>query len=148
MDSSSSSNQVSHLVFETLEELRLVVSYQTTTDPTDAEWDDWISAANAFRDKGTQFRLLAVTEGGHPNKSQVDRLRSAATGHEPLTAIVSPSASIRFVASLMLLFNRSIRCFSPAQFHRALAHLDLALADGAAIEAAIGRLRRRLGLPA
>lgn len=138
----------SNLVFEIPEGLSLVVSYQNATNPTDSEWDGWIAAVDALRAEASRFRLLAITEGGHPSRSQVERLQAAAARSRPLTAIVSPSASLRFVASTLLLFNPSIRCFSPAQFHRAFEHIGLGLTeDGAVVEAAVGRLRQRLVTP-
>lgn len=143
----------SNLVFETLEDLRLVVSYQTTANPTDAEWDAWLTATTALWKKTSEFRLLVVTEGGHPNKSQVERVgetkrQQERTGarklSEPRTAIISGSGVLRFIASIMMFLNPRIRCYSPSQRDEAYAHIGLTPAQRGVAERAVERLRAKL----
>ena len=137
---------MSNLVFEALSSLRLLVSYQTTYSPSDPEWDAWIDAAQALHAayalpaNGNAIRLLVASEGGHPNGSQIERLRARKRSN-PLTSIVSPSVTLRFVASAMTFLNPAIRCFTPTQLDRAYAHLGLTPVDGRFADAALSRLR-------
>ncbi len=137
----------SSLVFETLWDLRLLVSYQGPADPTDAEWSNWIVAADALWKKAPEFRLLVVTEGGHPTRQQLDRLRSAKRS-EPLTVIISSSTLLYFVASIVALFNPHVDCFSPAHRDRAYSRIGLAPEERPAVDATISRLRQKLEEPA
>jgi hypothetical protein len=137
----------SNLVFETLSELRLLISYQGVADPTDAEWSKWIAAADALWKEGPAFRLLIVTEGGHPTKQQLDRVRIAKRS-EPLTVIISSSTLIHFVASVVALFNPHVHCFSFEQRNRAYSRIGLAPNECTAVDAAISRLRHKLEAPA
>ena len=137
----------SNLVFETIWDLRLLVSYQGATDPTDAEWSDWIVAVDALWKKAPEFRLLVVTDGGHPTRQQLDRLRSAKRS-EPLTVIISSSALLHFIASIVALFNPHIDCFSPANRDRAYSRIGLAPDERTKVDAAISRLRQKLEEPA
>jgi hypothetical protein len=144
-----------NLLFETLEDLRLVVSYQTPVNPTDAEWDAWLAATGEIARKATEFRLLVVTEGGRPNKSQTERLAAVKREmernggkkmSEPLTAIITSSAALRFVVSVMMFMNPAIRCFSPAERDRAYAHIALTRVEGTSVDAALERLRASVAL--
>jgi hypothetical protein len=148
MDGSSN-----NLVFETLEQVRLLVIYQTAKSPTDAEWDAWLHAAAALQTKIGEFRLLVFSEGGHPSRKQIARVelvkrRMERTGgkkrSEPNTAVVSPSVPMRFVVSAMNLFNPKIRCYSPLDLQDAYEHLGLTPAESSVAEAALGQLRARI----
>jgi hypothetical protein len=137
----------SNLVFETLDEYHLLLSYQTTTNPTDAEWDAWMAAADALKKAYSDFRLLVFTDGGCPNKRQLDRLTSTRKGM-PRAAIVASSAALRFAASLVTFFNPKIRCFPPTQLERALVHIGLpGNVAATTVEFAVGSLRRATEAP-
>lgn len=142
-----------NLVFETLEGLRLLVSYQNAQPPTDVEWDAWLAATDALWEKGSQFRMLVVSEGGHPSKAQIARVETTKRQQEriggkersePVTAILSSSVAMRFVVSGVTLFNPRIRCYPLAARNAAYMHLSLSAAEASAAEAAIERLRMRL----
>ena len=142
------------MVFETLEELRLLVSCEPASNPSDPEWDAWLAAARALHAKTHTFRLLVVSEGGHPNRRQIERLAAmkhqmerltGKGGAEPLTSIVSSSAAQRFVTSAMTFLNPAIRCFSPEHRGKAYAHLGLTPVEAKLAQAAVERLRGILG---
>jgi len=132
------------LVFETLVEARLLVSCQTKFNPSDAEWDRWLSAVRHLEYQVTTLRLLVVTAGGHPTKPQVERMR-AANKKNPTTAIVSPSLALRFMGSALTFVNPTIRCFAPTSLDAAFDHLGLLPADREQARAAMQRLQRDLG---
>lgn len=135
-----------HLVFEELQSVGLVVSYQTVDDPTDAEWERWLDAADSLLEKVGHMRLLVVTDGGRPNGKQIERLRVRKRGN-PLTSIVSPSMTLRFVVSAVGLLNPAVRCFTPDQRTGAYAHLGLTPIEQRFVEAALARLRGQVGGP-
>lgn len=132
------------LVFETVVEARLVVSCQTKFNPSDAEWDRWLSAVRHVEHRVHSLRLLVVTAGGHPTKPQVERMR-AANKKNPPTAIVSDSLALRFLGSALTFVNPTIRCFAPANLDAAFEHLGLLPSERQQAHAAMQHLQSELG---
>lgn len=131
------------LVFEGMSEYRVLVSCQTRFNPSDLEWDRWLTAAAELDRACGDFRILVVTAGGHPTKNQVERLK-AANRKNPKTAIVSPSLALRFMGGALTFVNPTIRCFAPAEMDRALDHLGMARPERAPVLAAVERLESKL----
>lgn len=131
------------LVFEVVREARLVVSSQSKFNPSDDEWARWMAATSNLENEMREIRLLVVTEGGHPTKAQLDRLR-AVNKKNPPTAIVSSSRALRFFASALTFINPTIRCFSPTELDGAFEHIGLSPADRARATEAIERLEHEL----
>lgn len=132
------------LVFEVLIEERLVVSCQTRFNPSDAEWDSWLDAVAALVQRVGTVTLLVVTEGGHPTRTQTERLRARNTSH-PLTAVVSSSTGMRFFISALSFVNPTIRYFSLVELDRAFEHVGLSPPSYERVRTSIEELRRRLG---
>ena len=132
-----------NLVYQVLADTRLVISCQNKSFPTDAEWDSWLAATTNLQYQTNEFRLLVVTEGGHPTKAQLERLR-AVNRTNPPTAIVSPSLAYRFMAAALTFINPTIRCYSPAEREQAFDHIGLAHAERDRANAVIASLRRQL----
>jgi hypothetical protein len=135
----------SDLVFETVADARLVVSCQTKFNPSDPEWDRWLMAVGNLEHQVPSLRLLVMTEGGHPTKQQLERLR-AANKKNPPTAIVSSSLALRFMGAALTFVNPTIRCFPPAQLEKAFEHLGLAPLERQHARATVERLQRALGI--
>jgi len=131
-------------VFEVLAEARLIVSCQTRFNPSDLEWDRWMTAASVLARQVGDFRLLVVTDGGHPTRAQLERLKQLKDQKEPATAIVSSSVALRFMGAALTFVNSTIRCFAPAQLDQAFEHIRLAPADRSLARASIERLRREM----
>ena len=134
-----------HLVFEALLELRVLVSCQTQFNPSDLEWDSWLNAAINLDRRAGQFRLLVVSDGGHPTKSQVERMK-ATNRKNPPTAIVSPSLALRFMGAALTFVNPTIRCFPPSDFEGAFDHIGLGGLERGPVLAAVARLQATLGV--
>lgn len=132
------------LVFEANVEARLVVSCQSKFNPSDAEWDRWMMAVGNLEHQVQSLRLLVVTEGGHPTKQQLERLR-AVNKKNPPTAIVSSSMALRFMGAALSFVNPTIRCFAPGQLEKAFDHLGLLPMDRQQARLAMERLQRELG---
>jgi hypothetical protein len=133
------------LVFEVLDETRLIVSCQGRFNPSDDEWDRWLAAATSLERRVGAFRLLVATEGGHPTKSQLDRLR-ATKKSDPPTVVVSASLALRFVGSALTFVNPTIRFFAPADLDAAFDHLELMPADRESTRLTMERLKLQLGV--
>ena len=131
-------------MFEVLAEARLIVSCQTRFNPSDLEWDRWMTAASVLARQVGDFRLLVVTDGGHPTRAQLERLKQLKDQKEPATAIVSSSVALRFMGAALTFVNSTIRCFAPAQLDQAFEHIRLAPADRSLARASIERLRREM----
>jgi hypothetical protein len=135
----------SDLVFESIGAARLVVSAQTKFNPSDTEWDRWMVAVGSLEHQVQAVRLLVVTEGGHPTKQQLDRLR-AANKKNPPTAIVSDSLALRVMGSALSFVNPAIRSFTATQVEKAFDHLGLGAEERQRARAAMKRLERELGI--
>ena len=134
-----------NLVYEVLPQARLIISCQNKHFPTDTEWDSWISAGKDLELQTQDFRLLVVSEGGHPTKPQLDRLRAVNRSNPP-TAIISASMAYRFMAAALTFINPKVRCYSPAEREKAFEHIGLSRADGERANAVIGNLRQQLAV--
>jgi hypothetical protein len=133
----------SDLVFEVIREARLVVSCQTKFNPSDSEWDVWLSAASDVERQHGRLKLLVVTEGGHPTKAQLERLKAVNKSNPP-TAIVSNSLALRFLGTALTFINPTIRCFSPAQLDEAFQHIGLLPDEQPLARASMQALKRKL----
>lgn len=132
-----------NLVHETISGLSLVISCQGKDFPTDREWDAWLAAVERLQYQVKEVRLLALTDGGHPTKNQMERLR-VKNRTNPLTALVSPSYAYRFMASALSFINPAIRCFSPADIQEAFEHIGLARDERERVLQTIERLQGQL----
>jgi hypothetical protein len=141
---------VKNLLFETLTPLRLLVTYHTAAAPSDVEWQAWHDATEVLWKNTPDFLLLVVSDGGHPARKQVARLKEGKrrlerlggkARSEPLTAIVSCSVAMRFVVSTVSLFNPKIRCYASTEQQLAYRHLGLTPSDAMLASAAVERLR-------
>jgi hypothetical protein len=137
---------VSNLEFEYLAELRLMVSYQGATNASDSAWDAYLTELRQAFQSGGLSRSLVVTEGAFPTRCQQSRMTSVVGGRAPRVAVISSSARLRFVVSMLALLNKNVDCFDPKQGKAAFSHLDLSPSQQALAEATIERLRRRMTL--
>ena len=122
----------------------MIVSCQTRFNPSDLEWDRWMTAASVLARQVGDFRLLVVTDGGHPTRAQLERLKRLKDRKEPPTAIVSASVALRFMGAALTFVNSTIRCFAPTQLDDAFEHIRLAPADRSLARASVERLRREM----
>lgn len=131
---------VPKLVFEIVADLRLAVMCQGTENPTDAEWDAYLDALGPLLALAEGYRVLVVTEGGHPLRNQHGRLRERMAGAKPLVAVLTAAAGVRFVASVLALVNSNLRCYAPDQRDAALASLGLRENEVVVVDALVKRL--------
>lgn len=141
------SGSTANLVFRLMPEARVIISRQNRNNPTDEEWDRWFYAAEALHSDARGFRLLVYTEGGHPSRAQLERIR-AANRADPVTAIVSPSLTLRTFGSALTFLNPRIRCFAPSRMVSACKHLGLDVGFACRANAVIVALQRQMTIAA
>lgn len=127
--------------FEALEDLELLVAYQGRESPRDVEWDAYLQVLERQHRVSSRYRYLTISEGGHPSSAQQARVRAVTHGRTPPVAVVSSSIAIRFVTSLLALFNHRVQCFGPEQMERAFEHIGIARSDQARVRACIAKLK-------
>jgi hypothetical protein len=131
--------------FEFLPALHLMILVQLESSPRDAEWDAYL-AAIAEPLRRNLLRSVVITDGAAPTPAQQGRMQALMKGQLVRVAVVSPSAGVRFVVSVLALLNRGIKSYSPRDYDGAFAHVRLAAAECPVVTAAIDRVRRRLFL--
>lgn len=134
--------------FEVNQTLELLVSYQGSRNPSDAEWREYVEVLARLHRTPTNYRYFTISEGGHPSSAQQAKVKAAVNGRTPAVAIVSSSIAIRFVGSVLALVNPKVQCFRPDQLGRAYAHIALAPRDVPRLEAIVAKLRARLSAEA
>lgn len=105
----------------------LMLVRESADDPTDAEWDEFLTflTANSRELQDQRLKILVRTDGGSPNAAQLKRLAATLGKTQALVAIVSDSIKVRFAGAAIALFQRNIRQFSTAEWPRTYAHLGL-----------------------
>lgn len=130
---------------EVLSEASLVVSCQTKFNPPDSEFELWLAAVESMWSRPSGVRLLVCTDGGHLTRPQLDRLH-AQKRPSPVTAIVSPSRSLRFFGSALTVFNPTIRCYAPAELFAACVHIGVDSSYFRTVNGIVERLQAQLAL--
>lgn len=93
--------------------------------------------------------LLVWTPGAAPNASQRNRVREVWGDQMPRLAVITDSAMVKGVISVLSLFMRDrIAGFLPNQLEGALAHAGVVPADTGAVRATLDRLRGEVGVAA
>lgn len=130
--------------FEVIEDLELLVSYQGPTSPSDGEWATYLQVLERLHRVPSRYRYLTISEGGHPSGAQQARVKAVTHGRTPPVAVVSTSVAIRFVVSLLALFNHRVKCFGPEQTDRAFEHIGIGHTDQARVRACIAKLKGQI----
>lgn len=123
-----------------------VVLIHGESDPTDAEWAEYLAALRRRLEQGPAFRALVVTPGSGPNMRQRKQLNEVFGGQAAQAAVVTASAVGRAVVTLLGLRNPGIRAFDPDHLDDALAFLALPSDDRARMRLVVSELRRQVGL--
>ncbi|HET9954505.1 MAG TPA: hypothetical protein VFQ61_08370 [Polyangiaceae bacterium] len=135
----------STLLFETIPEAGLLISYQTTATPRDDEWEAYLTACKELLASHPKPCFLVVTHGGHPSRQQQARVKAELGYRTSPVAIISKATIARFVASIMALMNPAIQCFAPEQRDQAFSHLHLDAAQRKLVLASLDRMTKKLG---
>jgi hypothetical protein len=135
------------LVFELMHDLDLMVLCEGTNTPTDADCEAYVNALESSSAE-RPLRILVVTDGGTPTRSQQPGLLAFHRRRLPKCAVVTSATNIRFVASIFTLANPNVRMFLPSQRDSAHMHLGLKPADADAVWAVVDRLHDKLYVPA
>jgi hypothetical protein len=133
-----------NLAFEAMPDLHLMITCQDVNNPTEAEWDAYLLGLKSLMALQHPFRILVVTEGGHPSRKQQQAGIATTEAVRMKIAIVSPAPGLRFVVAMIALINPDTKCFLPSQRSAAFSHIKLAPGDVSRVLAIIARLQQTL----
>lgn len=111
------------MVFEQVDTLLLCCHGKK--NPSDAEWQSFLTHLKGVRDTFDSMRTLIWTLGGGPTVAQRKQLNEVMAGKSTRGAVVSAHPGIRFVVSALTLMNRDLKTFSPDEIPDALLYLGL-----------------------
>jgi hypothetical protein len=103
----------------------LVVLIETSDNPTDEEWDEFLNILAGNQGNFSKIQVLVMTDGGGPDREQRKRLAKVLADEPIRVAVVSDSAKVRFIASSIFLLNRDHGCFANKEIDKAFDHLRL-----------------------
>ncbi len=118
----------------------LVLLVENRETPSDAEWNEFLDVFRNHPGELPNLKVLVMTPGGSPNKTQRKQLEVALQGVRFRVAVVSDSITVRFVASSIALFHRDHRSFSVAEIDQAYDHLQLTAPERALAQTTIREL--------
>jgi hypothetical protein len=130
-----------HIAIKVIDRL-FIVAYRTT-NPTDAEWDEYLALVE--RHGIEQTVQLICTDGGEPTALQRRKLNALLAGRMVPVAVVSDEPRILRTVSFLSWFNRKIKVFPAARLDLALEHLEIPTSRAEMIAAEIRSLRAQLG---
>jgi hypothetical protein len=122
---------------------RLFIVAYRTTNPTDAEWDEYLALVE--RHGIEQTAQLICTDGGEPTALQRRKLNALLAGRMVPVAVVSDEPRILRTVSFLSWFNRQIKAFPATGLELALAHLEIPTSRAEMIASEIRSLRAQLG---
>ena len=121
---------------------RLFIVVYGAHDPTDAEWDAYLSLAEQHG--LDQTAQLICTVGGEPTATQRRKLNERLGGRPVPVAVVSGSPRVRATVTALSWFNRRIKAFQPTALAEALEHLEIPASRTELVAREIRRLRASL----
>lgn len=104
---------------------KLIVLSQSAATPTDPDWDAFLDALGRHRHELDRVRVALFSAGGGPTLAQRARLAAVLRGQPVPIAVVTGSATVRFIVSSLALLNRQIATFQPDDLEGAFSHLQL-----------------------
>ncbi len=122
---------------------RLFLVVYGTTNPTDAEWDEYLELVRRHGIDRTM--QLICTDGGEPSAPQRRLLNELLGGRMVPVAVVSGSVRVRGTVTALSWFNRKIRAFPPSALRDAIAYLEIPASRVDLLERELHKLRLELG---
>jgi len=110
-------------------------------DPTDAEWNRYVSELHTFT-AHVDRRILVYSAGGGPNGQQRHSLTKTFRGHP--VAIVTSSPIMRAMGLMLRALDPNIRVMAPAEEELAFDHLRMTAAQRLRVRSQHDRLERQL----
>jgi hypothetical protein len=120
---------------------RVAVAFHDERNPTDAEWNAWISLYTSVRaPHGNTTRALIRTLGGAPNAAQRASLGNALGGKGELSAVLTSSALTRGAVTAISWLGVPVRAFKPDSWIEIREYLELNALESRAVQAALTRI--------
>jgi hypothetical protein len=116
-----------NMVFKRINHLFIVL--HTEAPPSEAEWKNYIDTTLETSRMPVigfeRMRHLIFTKGGGPNAGMRAYSNRMLEGRTVMAAVVSDSTLVRGIVNAAALFNKGIKAFSPTDWPRAFAHLNV-----------------------
>ena len=124
----------------------LFLVLHTKDNPTDEEWDQYLSFVQ--KNVGSIESSMILTAGGGPNAMQRGLMNDLidANGLKLVVSVVTLSRLVRGIVTALSWFNPNIKAFSTIQIPAAMDYLKVAKPDQAPLMAEINRLKADLGI--
>jgi hypothetical protein len=103
----------------------LVLVREGVEEPSEQEWDHFLSFLQLAPRELSRLKVLVVTDGGAPSAAQLKRLALTLGPNHVRVAVISDSSKMRFASASIALFQRYYRQFSLAEAAPAYDHLEL-----------------------
>jgi hypothetical protein len=120
---------------------RVAVAFHDEQNPTDAEWNAWISLYTALHAAhGDETRALVRTLGGAPNAAQRASLGNALGRKGQPSAVLTSSTLTRGVVTAISWLGIPVRAFKPDSWVEIREYLELDAIESRDAQAALARI--------
>ena len=137
--------RVPSIAYEFLRRHLCIVVYKAPGDTPVEEWSAYVDFLEAHAHYGSRLKLVVHNEDGSTSFEQQARLGPLLRENASRVAVISAGARLRFMVSIVSAWNRNIKMFAPTELDAAFDHLQSDEAEREAIEAALERLRAKVG---
>jgi hypothetical protein len=124
----------------------LLLARQNAQAPTDAEWDRFLALLGEAREHFEHVKILVLTEGGSPSAPQRERLATTLAGKSVRVAVVTNSVKVRFVAAMVALFHKEMRCFARQELRLACSHVGMTPEEANTAERILDEMSEEIAL--
>jgi hypothetical protein len=115
-----------------------LVAYGTDS-PTDEDWIEYLAELLGHGIDRTM--QIIVSDGGAPTWAQSRELNRLVAGRKVPIAVLSQSAQVRGLVTVLSWFNRKIKAFPPYAIREAMAYLEIPSTRTDLIERELGKLQ-------
>lgn len=132
------------MAYELLRDHACIVFYKAARPSLPGEWDKYLDFVGGAMHFGNRLRFFTYNEDGEFPREHQNRLTEMMRGYSHRVSVISPSAIMRFIASMFMMMNRQLRLFAPTQLEEAYAHLECDDGLKQAIAKTLDELRARV----
>ena len=137
--------RVPSIAYEFLRRHLCIVMYKAPVETPLDEWSAYLDFLVAHAHYGSRLKLVVHNEEGGTSPEQQARLGPLLRESASRVAVISEGTRLRFMVSIVSTWNRNIKMFAPAELGAAFEHLQSDEVEREAIEAALERLRAKVG---
>ena len=124
----------------------LLLARQNAEPPSDDEWARFLVLLGEARPHFEQVKILVLTEGGGPSSAQRESLAKTLAGKPVRVAVVTNNVKVRFVAAMVALFHKEMRCFSREEYRLACSHVGMTADEASTAQRILAEMGERIAL--